>query len=129
MSKEKEMQVIKYSELRSILEKALREAHTETGWLKSGWGIPVYLKDGELSTGGWISSNSWQPGIIEVVRVPGWNVNDHLDGDYWDENPDWTEEDEIESQLDFMIDHLLFRIDSKISEYKLLGLEPEFEIE
>lgn len=106
---------IKTEELKEVLKQALRDAHSNL--MVGGGGIPIYADEEKVWAGGWLASNSWQPGLLEVVRVPGWHCSTYLEENYFTEN--WTEEDEMECQIDnFMLDEMLFKVERKQAEFE-----------
>jgi len=67
---------INYCSLVDCLIKAIVQAH-DFCW--TGWRIPIYLDEetGLVSSGSWLSNNSWQPDAHELpVKVETWSMAD-----------------------------------------------------
>ena len=68
--------------LRETLRDALKES-LDFEW--SGWRIPLYVdgETGEVTSGSWLSNNSWQPDTIELPRIAErWTLEEGQDFDY-----------------------------------------------
>jgi hypothetical protein len=94
--------IVREESLREVLRVELETAR-DFEW--SGWRIPVYVsEDGICSAGGWLSNNSWQPGIEELPKVvEPWTMADR-------EYEEFTADDvecEIEDIIDRYIDQVL----------------------
>lgn len=80
--------LINIDQLENVLHQAFKDAH-KFQW--TGWRIPIYVNDdGEVHAGSWLSNNSWQPDLIELIGIERWDVQDiwpECEGDdddvYW----------------------------------------------
>lgn len=109
MLQEKKTIKINEDQLREVLTNEERNAH-RFDW--TGWRIPIFVEDdGSVSSGSWLSYNSWQPDVIELpVKVETWSMTD-IHNDYRDEDgndmfDEYDLEAEIEQRVDWKIKQL-----------------------
>lgn len=101
-------------QLRSILERELANA---CGFDWTGWRIPIYVEfdeenKGTFSSGSWLSNNSWQPNSIEVYKIEKWDLIEEGNVEYTEE---WTRNDEIEEQIYYILDDVIYAIKKEIT--------------
>ena len=104
--------ILSQNQLRELLEKELSNA---CGFDWTGWRIPIYVNfdeenKGTFSSGGWLSNNSWQPDALEVYKIEKWD----LDENGVEFSINWTKDDEIENQIDYMLDENIYDIQKEI---------------
>lgn len=123
--------ILNRSNVRTLLENELKIAY-KFDW--TGWRIPIYLDgvddidDGnriecDLSSGGWLSNNSWQPDAIEVCKIETWELN-------YDLSEDADEDEEIYYSIEDMLDNYDYEeeIEQNILEHFNNKFEPNFEV-
>lgn len=123
--------ILNRSDVRTLLKNELKIAY-KFDW--TGWRIPIYLDgaddidDGntiecDLSSGGWLSNNSWQPDAIEVFKIETWELN-------YDLSEDADEDEEIYYSIEDMLDNYDYEeeIEQNILEHFNNKFEPDFEV-
>ena len=96
------------SDVKALIVAELKTAYNFE-W--TGWRIPFYLDlnvdmeagikiQAEISCGGWLSNNSWQPNTIEVFKVERWELQYDL-----------TDDMDLDEEIEFSIDDMLENCD------------------
>lgn len=106
---------INEEELRDVLKVEVSNAH-QFSW--NGWRIPIYVNEDEtISSGNWLSNNSWQPDLYELpIKIKTWSMSDYgYDGEYnnnidpGEDNSDYDDfdfDEVVNERVDFLINQL-----------------------
>lgn len=84
---------------------------------QTGWRIPIFLhEDGHLEAGEWLSNNSYQPGLIEIISVEPWDTSL-----FTEENPDMTKGDVVDFFADEFADNYIKELKRKEKKEKYIN--------